>query len=530
MTGLMLLPLDGTDTIGGTKLLLQLGDSSVLLDFGTNFSRMNTYYEEYLRPRSTMGLLDHVVMGTLPDARGIYRQDLVHPDLELKGPEVWGIAGVLLSHAHVDHSGDIGFLRPDIPVATSPMSAAIVKASQDSGRAEVGRDCVYCTPRILEDKRRSKILKSSREDAVGREFAVGREGRSKDFEEFWSLSPSELMSTRGRPRKTNMGLLTDGIPGIRYRRFPVDHSMKGAAAYAIDTPTGTVVYTGDLRVHGLRGDLTKRFMEEARSPRPHVMIIEGTRVREDEFSEGEDSSVSERDVLENVKPMIDGMTGDTVIADFGPRNIERLEIFLGAAKECHRRLVVTTKDAYLLHAMHSVDPSVPTPGDDMLVYDSPKGSEGKFEEWVLELGYPGASVLPQDIRTAPGDYLLCFSFFDMKHLIDLRPSSGHYIYSSSEAHSEDQEIDFIRLGNWLSRFDMRPYGFSFEEGRPVFTGEDGALHASGHAAPSDLVDIIESVDPEMLIPVHTEHRKWFVSAFGGQRKVILPERMTPIGL
>lgn len=528
MTGTRLLPLDGTDTIGGSKLLLQFEGTNLLLDFGTNFSRMNTYYEEYLRPRSTTGILDHVVMGTLPDVRGIYREDLVHPDLVLAGPEVRGVAGVLLSHAHVDHSGDIGFLMSGVPVASTPMSAAIAKSTQDSGKAELGRDCVYCTPRALVEKRRAMIIRSSRKDNIGRDFAVGSEGISKEFEEFWNLSPSEEMSTRSGSRRTEMGSLEDSLDGIRYRRFEVDHSIKGAAAYTVETPAGNVVYTGDLRVHGLRGDLTRRFAEEAKAPRPHAMIVEGTRVRSDVFSEEEAPSISEKDILENVGPMLDGMAGDLVVADFGPRNIERLEIFLSVAGECHRKLVVTTKDAYLLHAMHSVDPAVPVPGDDILVYDSPKGAEGKYEEWVLERAYAGSAVLPGEVRSSPGDFLLCFSFFDMKHLVDLRPPSGHYIYSSSEAHSEDQEIDFIRLGNWLSRFGVRPYGFSFDEGRPTFDREDGPLHASGHASPSDLVKIVETVDPEILIPVHTEHPRWFVAAFGGQRKVVLPERMKPI--
>jgi ribonuclease J len=36
------------------------------------------------------------------------------------------------------------------------------------------------------------------------------------------------------------------------------------------------------------------------------------------------------------------------------------------------------------------------------------------------------------IRESPGDYILCFSFFDMKHLLDIKPEGGNYIYSSCE--------------------------------------------------------------------------------------------------
>ncbi|MEM3042193.1 MAG: ribonuclease J, partial [Thermoplasmata archaeon] len=149
-------------------------------------------------------------------------------------------------------------------------------------------------------------------------------------------------------------------------------------------------------------------------------------------------------MLRNARELIASFGKEFAIADFGPRNIERLEIFLEAARESRRRLVVTTKDAYLLHAMRTVDPATPVPGDDILIYDSPKGVDLGWEEWVLEQ-YSSATVRPEAIRESPGDYLVAFSFFDIKHLVDLRPDGGHYIYSSSEAFNEEMEIDFRKL-------------------------------------------------------------------------------------
>jgi ribonuclease J len=38
-------------------------------------------------------------------------------------------------------------------------------------------------------------------------------------------------------------------------------------------------------------------------------------------------------------------------------------------------------------------------------------------------------------------------------------------------------------------------------------------HASGHASKSDLRWVIEKIDPDVVIPVHTENPDWFVENF-----------------
>src|SRR6266545_7418369 len=78
-------------------------------------------------------------MGLLPPLEGLYRDDLWchEPDLweRYRDRPDWRrvpeLRGVLLSHAHVDHSGCLGFLKPEIPVYTGLISAVIGKCLQD---------------------------------------------------------------------------------------------------------------------------------------------------------------------------------------------------------------------------------------------------------------------------------------------------------------------------------------------------------------------------------------------------------------
>ena len=533
MGGISLTALDGADTIGGSKLLLEYDGRSLLLDFGTNFKRMGTYYEEYLRPRSATGILDHVTMGTLPDVRGLYREDIVHPEVMLEGPMVQHIDAVLLSHAHVDHSGDIGFLRNDIPVATSAMTAIIAKASQDSSRSELGREPVYLSTRCLKERRGAKVLRKESSACYGRDFFILDREPSEQMAEFWGFLPTyEMATNKARAGKLEPGNLTHGIESVVCELLPVDHSIKGASGFIIDTPAGNVVYTGDIRRHGKSEEDTTHFIDRARAAHPRVMIVEGTRVRRDDSGpEVRHSEATEDKVKDTARIILEKAKGRLAIADFGPRNIERLEAFLDLAREDRRTLVVTTKDAYLLDAMNIVDDSMPVPGDEMRIYDSPKAMDSKFEEWVVQVRYPEALVKPDEVAASPGDFILSFSFFDIKHLIDIRPEGGHYIYSSSEAHNEEQEIDFRRLAAWLRRFGLESHGFQvIDDGPPTFVCEDGPLHASGHVSKKDIAEMVRTVDPEVLVPVHTEYPDWFDAEFGGERKVVLPRRCQRIDM
>lgn len=57
----------GVNEIGGNKILLEDKDTKVFLDFGKSFSRRASYFEEYLNPRTSNGIVDFLTMGLVPD-------------------------------------------------------------------------------------------------------------------------------------------------------------------------------------------------------------------------------------------------------------------------------------------------------------------------------------------------------------------------------------------------------------------------------------------------------------------------------
>ncbi|AFL95278.1 hypothetical protein CL1_1075 [Thermococcus cleftensis] len=505
---------DGTRTIGGSKIHVSGGESGLFLDFGMNFAKYSLYYEEFISERPSRGIHDLWRLGLIPKLN-VYRADLIPPDLSgevTRYPKV-PVNAVLISHAHLDHVGNVALLDGNVPLVGSPTTIVLLKALRDTSRqVHMGMELPYYAPKspsganpsVLEADREVRHYPSRDVILTGELPAEGREFLH------WRANV-ELASGRGRVKPILPGrveTLDEADLGFEVRAFPVDHSIYGASAYIVESDVA-VAYTGDFRFHGKNGDLTRRFLREARNA--GVLVTEGTRVGRDEGS-----NVSEEDVYRAALPIVEDARG-LVIADFSARNFERLESFKRIAERTGRKLVVTTKDAYFLHALGLVD------GEDRLtglgIYTSSKTRLEKWEEWILGEYYE-LKVTPGELRSGGESYVLCFSFHDMPHLLDIMPMGGVYIYSSSEAFGEEQGFSFLRLWNWLSYFGFEVHGFSVDEnGNPVF---DKGLHASGHVSREELARAIDYIDPDHIVPVHTENPWWFRENWG-ERAVLLED-------
>jgi len=219
--------------IGGNRILLSWDDTAWLLDFGTRFGATSRYFEEFVKPRAPLGLRDYLRMGLLPPLEGLYRDDLWchEPDLwerHRSRPDwrrVPQIRGVLLSHAHVDHNGCLGFLKPEIPVYTGLMSAMVGKCLQDPRPTGVDGEFCYLVPRcpngevpaaakgVPRRQRRHLICEGGAEI----ERAMG------ELEGFWDSVPG----TRSELEPARLELVDPGVRGFRFWR--VDHSIPGRA-------------------------------------------------------------------------------------------------------------------------------------------------------------------------------------------------------------------------------------------------------------------------------------------------------------
>ena len=488
---------DGARTIGGNKIYIE-ENRGLFLDFGLSFAKYPQFYEEYVCERKARGIYDLWRLGLIPRINN-YREDLIPSDLrdEVSRCQKLPVSAVLLSHAHLDHAGNIALLEKEIAIVGSPATMAILKAINDTGGGGLGTELPYYRVRTFADEEGFAIRTDGRSDYPSRKVILTE--RCEELEDFLFYRPGQESRNARRIVRGEICTLGEVELGFEVKAFPVDHSIYGALAYIVEGDI-SLAYTGDFRLHGQNGEKTRKFIREAKNA--NVLIIEGTRVSRDE------PNVSEAEVYENAKAIVEEAKG-LVIADFSPRNFERLEIFKRIADEIDRELVITPKDAYFLHALKLVD------GIDRLkgvrIYENFKATMKKWEKAIVLEHYGDQYVSPFEVKRNQKNYILCFSFYDLPHLLDITPSGGTYIYSSSEVFGEEQAFSFFRLWNWLQHFGFEVYGFKVDKNeRLIF---ERGLHASGHLSKDELIEVIDKIDPDRIIPVHTENPMWFAENF-----------------
>jgi len=498
---------DGANTIGGNKIYVEERGRGLFLDFGMNFAKYGEFFEEYLSERDGRGIHDLLFLNLIPRLN-IYRRDLITRDVDVSRYPRLNVEAVLLSHAHLDHCGNIGLLDERIPVMASPTTIAILKALRDASPSRIGSEIAYLSRKVPMDET-GLVLESEerREPYRGRDFYCAFPP-SKEMCALMSQKPGQESKSAKKLEPGKLCRSEELDLPFEVEAYAVDHSIYGAVGYVLRGDT-TVAYTGDFRLHGKKQEKTRAFVKAAKGA--STLVIEGTTVGR-EGAEGA-PSVGEDEVLQKCLAATEE-TDKLVVADFSARNFERLETFAEIARETGRQLVVVAKDAYTLHAMECAD-GVRRMGKDMLIYYELKNRRYlKWETEVVMGRWGGQYVRHEEISRNPGGYVLCFSFFDMKHLLDIKPDGGTYIYSSSEAFSEEQVIDFQRLGKWLRVFGFRTYGFRLVERegelRPEF---ERGYHTSGHASRGDLEWVIGEIEPDRIIPVHTTGQGWFKERF-----------------
>ena len=504
---------DGTNTIGGNKIYVENNEKGVFLDFGMNFKKYNYFYQDFLKERSSRGIYDLIQLDLIPKLN-IYRKDLITPDLDMTQFPKLNIEAILISHPHMDHFGNIGMLDPEIPLIGSSNTLAIIKGMADSSNLALNLEVAfYCEKAQWKS---DKILKSIK-GAYKTRNLICTNPLSSTLEYFLSTNiknaPDKNTGTLKQLDCREISDLRKNPTQFQIDCYEVDHSIYGSTAYVLSGDT-TIAYTGDFRLHGKRAGKSEQFLQNAKDA--SVLIIEGTRTSREDVNE------SEEEVYNNCLKIVQEAKG-LVVVDFSARNFERLEIFKKIGIKSNREVVVPAKQMYLLRALEQVDSVNRT--SDMLVYDVYKASKNSWETNFLKnhVNY----IEPRTIANNPEKYILCFSLYDIKHLLDIKPKKGTYIYSSSEAFEEESEFNFIRLNNWLNHFEFEVHGFDIIEKNGLLKPEFiKGFHASGHASKSDLTRAIETIDPEFIIPVHTEYPQWFKKNFENTILLNIGEKFT----
>ncbi len=277
---------------------------------------------------------------------------------------------------------------------------------------------------------------------------------------------SEITTVGAMPEMVEAGPFKVGF-------MPISHSIPESSALIIDTPEGRVVHTGDFKIDETPG-LGEPFDIKAWGSLGPVkaLVCDSTNV----FSP--DPGRSEATVGPEIERVVREASGMVVATTFAS-NIARVKTLADAGVAAGRSVVL------LGRAM--------------------KKMIGAGVETGLIKDFP-ATITPEEARDIPRDHLMLLATGSQgerraasaqlargKYLgIELK-GGDTFIFSSKTI--PGNEVSVGRITNGLSEKDV-----------DVIDDKMAAIHVSGHANRPDLQRMHELTKPQILVPMHGEHR------------------------
>ena len=333
---------------------------------------------------------------------------------------------ILLSHAHEDHTGLLRHSQHDIPIYASIGTSKMMLAG----------------------------AKFAGQPALPRE-------RKREL-------------TSGQPAQIGEFIITP---------YSVDHSIYGSQAFLIEAEGKSVLYSGDLRLHGRKPGMHRALVEAVKSRNIDVLLMEGTHI-----GHPDQRGANEFDIEDQIAKSIQSAPG-LVLASFSPQHVDRLVGFLRAAKKTGRVFVA---DAYAAFVMHLIASETPIPRPESTEWVKvffPKYFEESYRRKQLESHFllmSPARIGMEEIRSNPSRFVMVF-----------RPSMLESDFGGKLP--DRSRCLYSRWEGYLQRPDWQQMTMALEN----IGGDLIEVHTSGHIYCDDIVDLIRQINAKLVIPVHT---------------------------
>ncbi len=257
--------------------------------------------------------------------------------------------------------------------------------------------------------------------------------------------------------------------------LPISHSIPESSAMVIDTPDGRVIHSGDFKIDvtpGVGEPFDAELWAEVCKDGVKALACDSTNV----FSQH--PGRSEASVGPEIEKLVSGAKGMVVATTFAS-NVARVKSLAEAGHRAGRSIVL------LGRAMRRM-------------------IEASIETGVLD-SFPTV-VPPEDARSIPRENLMLLVTGSQgeRRAASAQLARGKYqgielaegdlfLFSSKTIPGNEKGV--IRIINQLS-----------EKGVDVVDDSSGLYHVSGHANRPDLETLHDIVKPQILIPMHGEHR------------------------
>ena len=285
------------------------------------------------------------------------------------------------------------------------------------------------------------------------------------------------------------------VKDFHVTKYDVDHSAFGACAFLFEVGGKTILYSGDIRLHGKKGGLYTELPQNV-----DYLFLEGTNLGR------------------NVKQKTEDEVGDEFIQQFNSnpdssflvwcsgQNIDRIVSLYKACKDTKRNLCIDPYTAYVLNLAqkyHEKIPSTKTHSNLLVYYPNRFCTKLRKRRIDIhkEIVENSKKIQNDDPQKNPSKYVFVFrpnllDFFN-KHLAN---TPIRFILSMWAQYWEKEAPDLMRFKAWLAA-------------EPELRKRLPDIHTSGHADVESLQQIVEHIQPKAIVPIHTEHSESFSTLF-----------------
>lgn len=268
------------------------------------------------------------------------------------------------------------------------------------------------------------------------------------------------------------------IGDIKIIPYLCDHSAFDAYMFLLDCEGKKILYTGDFRSNG-----RKSFEPLLRKlPKVDILITEGTNLSNDKIGK---INLTERELEKKGIEILEG-NDRPVFVLMASTNIDRIVTFYKIANTTKRLFLL---DTYAGQITATIGGNIPNPRtfSNVKIFQT---SSRKHE--ILE-NYKKNKISRDKI--ANSSFLMC-----------VRASMKKYLEKYPEEFSFEGCTMFYSMWEGYKKQENMKEFLKFMEEKGVKTI---SLHTSGHADEKDFDKLIKKIEPEIIIPVHTENSEWF---------------------
>jgi ribonuclease J len=286
-------------------------------------------------------------------------------------------------------------------------------------------------------------------------------------------------------------ILENGVPiqinDFRVTPFLIDHSACDAYAFLIECDGKKVIYTGDFRRHGTKGDLTGNFARHPLTQKPNILLIEGTNIFKYDY-------VADPEVVigKKAEAFMKNTKGNIFVLQ-SAANIDRIEQIYKACKKAGRTLLIDIFTAHILANLPDnkySDIKIFYPyWLTQRIHETPEGTK-KMNRFSRR------KISKEELKTRHDLCILVREnmLFDIEKRMDFGNSG--LIYSKWEGYKKD-----LKTKRFLEFFKTHQL-------------ETISLHTSGHADVQTIKEFVSDLNPIKIIPIHTDTPERYQELFG----------------